>query len=68
MTRKQAITVRVLGNTSEFDGPGVLKAIKKLGVPCMRSRHGKAWQVPGRHTEDLMELLERRGYHLETTL
>jgi hypothetical protein len=67
--RKQPIRVRVLdGNTTEFAGPGVLDAINTLGVPHMRSRHGKAWQVPGRHTDDLMALLEHRGCWLEVTL
>jgi hypothetical protein len=70
MTRRwQSITVRALNaNTSEFDGPGVLDAINTLGVPYMRSRRGKAWQIPGRHTDDVMALLESRGCWLEVTL
>jgi hypothetical protein len=68
MTRKRPITVRVLGNTSEFDGPGVLDAIRTLDVPYMRARHGKAWQIPGRHTDDVMALLEYRGHRLVATL
>ena len=69
MTSRKPICVRAVGaNTTEFDGPGVLKAINKLGVPYMRARHGRAWQVPGRHTDELMELLERRGYDLVVTL
>ena len=69
MTRRQPIRVRVIGaGTTEFDGPGVLAAINTLGVPYMRSRHGKAWQIPGRHTDDLMALLESRRYRLVVTL
>ena len=69
MTRRQPIRVRVLGgNTTEFDGPGVLAAINTLGVPYMRSRHGKAWQVSGKHADDLMALLEHRRYRLVVTL
>jgi hypothetical protein len=69
MSRQQPIHVRALGvNTTEFDGPGVLAAINTLGVPHMRSRHGKAWQVPGRHADDVMALLESRRYRLVVTL
>lgn len=69
MTRRQPVRVRVLGgNTTEFDGPGVIDAITTLHLPHMRSRYGKAWQVPGRHTDDLMAILECRGYRLEVTL
>ena len=69
MTRAETIRVRALGaNTTEFDGPGVLAAINILGVPYMRSRHGKAWQVSGKHADDLMALLEHRRYRLEVTL
>ena len=69
MTRRQCITVRVLGgNTTEFDGPGVLDAINTLHLPHMRSRYGKAWQIPGRHTDDLMACLESRGCRLVVTL
>jgi hypothetical protein len=67
--RKQPIRVRVLGgNTTEFAGPGVLDAINTLCIPYMRSPRGKAWQIPGRHTDDLMALLESRRYRLEVTL
>jgi hypothetical protein len=69
MISRKPIHVRAVGgNTTEFDGPGVLAAINTLGVPYMRSRHGKAWQVPGRHADDLMALLEHRRYKLEVML
>jgi hypothetical protein len=63
------VRVRVLSKrTSEFDGPGVLYAIRTLGIKYQRAPRGGAWLVPGQHTDDLCAILESRGYRIEPTL
>jgi hypothetical protein len=70
MTRRRPgrVTVKILagGRTAELSGGrDVLGAIKRHGVPHMRSRHGKAWWVPARHVDDICALLESRGHRID---
>jgi hypothetical protein len=63
------VHVRAVGSASvEFDGPGVLGAIATLDVRYMRSRFGGGWLVQQRAADDVMALLEARGFRLEVTL
>jgi hypothetical protein len=63
------VVVRVLTpRTSEFSGPGVLPAFTTLGIRYMRSRFGGGWLCPAEHTDDVLALLELRGYRIEATL
>lgn len=62
-------TVRVLNeNTTEFDGPGIPAALRALDVPYMRSRFGKGYLCPARHTEDVMAWLEVHRYRIDAIL
>lgn len=68
---RPVVTVRAIGrNTVEFAGCdyAVLDAIRTLDVKRMRVRGGGAWLTPQRHAEDLMALLDARGYLLEVAL
>jgi hypothetical protein len=69
--RRQPIQVRAIGaNTVEFVGcdTAVWSAIDRLDAGFMRSRLGGAWLVPQADADDVMALLEHRGYWLEVTL
>ena len=67
--RDKVATLRILNsNTTDVDGVGVFDAIKRLGIPYMRSRFGGGWSIPGRHTDDVCAYLETRGYRIEATL
>ena len=67
--RAKVATARVLNsNTTDFDGAGVFDALRRLGIPYMRSRFGGGWSIPGRHTDDVMAYLEHRGYRIDVTL
>jgi hypothetical protein len=66
---RRYVTVRAIGSKSiEFDGPGVVAAIGTIGCKSMRSRHGGGWLVPEAAGEDVMALLEYRGFALQVTL
>jgi hypothetical protein len=54
----------------EFTGcdQAVRAAIKRLGSRFMRARGGRAWLVPQPDADDLMALLEYRGYRIEMLL
>jgi hypothetical protein len=65
------IYVRAIGkDTVEFAGhdSAVRSAVDDLGVRFMRSRFGGAWLVPQSDADDVMALLEYRGYWVEVTL
>ncbi len=65
----RAVVVRIVGaGTTEVDGPGVVAAIRSLGIRSMRARDGGGWLIQGRHTDDLIALLEVRGYRIESIL
>ena len=57
-------------NTVEFVGcdKAVWSVLDRLDVKFMRSRFGKAWLVHQADADDVMALLEHRGYWLEVTL
>lgn len=67
----RAVTVRIIGSraiTAEFAGPGVIDAFRTLGVRYMRARAGGAWWCSSAHAEDVMAILETRGYRVDPTL
>jgi hypothetical protein len=69
--RRQPVQVRAIGScTVEFTGAdsAVWSAIDRLNARYMRSRFGKAWLVPQADADDVMALLEHRGYWLEVVL
>lgn len=61
-------TVRVLGKSTEFAGPGVYAAIRTAGCKLMRARTGSGWWVPVAATEDVLDVLEAKGYTVAVTL
>ena len=66
-----AIEVRAIGrNTVEFAGSdrAVYGAIVTLCVKYQRSPAGGAWLIPQSAADDVMALLEVRGYRLAVTL
>lgn len=63
------VQVRAVGKYSvEFCGPGVRDGIASLLLRHMRSRTGQGWLVQTHAAEDLMTLLEMRGYKIDVTL
>jgi hypothetical protein len=65
----QTVSVRAVGPHSvEFDGPGVLAAIGTIGCKCMRSRFGGGWLVPEGPGEDVLALIESRGFRVDVTI
>ncbi len=63
MTSRKPVTIRAVGRRStQFEGPGVVQGCTDLRITKMRSRFGGGWLVAQQHADDLMALLESRGF------